>query len=101
MQTSSRARWLILLLSYAAAGVTFSVSNPDIFWNSDIAIYMSEIAGPVAGTAFAIWVLLIGWAFLRYGEFKWWFAIAAPFALWTPMRLLIYVLMYLVYILTR
>ncbi len=89
--------WLFVLASYAAAAITFVISNPLYFWGAPGYGPITHIAPFIGGPAFIVWVCATGWVFLRFGRAGWWVLLGAPFALWTPLRILLYVVSFMLY----
>ena len=90
MDATRRLYWTLLIASYLAATVTFVISNSILFWGSAGYGPITRIAGPIGVPAFLAWVVLTAIILIRYKDERWRVLIGAPFALWTPLRLLFY-----------
>lgn len=97
MKPLDASGWLVVLTSYAAAAITFVISNSLYFWGSAGYGPITHFAGPIGVPAFLVWLCATGWVSLRYGRAGWWVLLGAPFALWTPLRIFLYVVAVMLY----
>lgn len=79
-------------MGYLAAALSFVVSNPDIFWPPAESGPITRVAAYIGVPAFAVWLVTVGLVVRRDGLAAWWVWLCAPFALWTPLRIVAYVL---------
>lgn len=89
--------WTLLVVSIDASHRVLSRRNGyvrdqqfDPLWGSAGYGPITRIAGPIGVPAFLAWVVLTAIILIRYKDERWRVLIGAPFALWTPLRLLFY-----------
>lgn len=83
--------WAVVVSVLVSAAISFIVSNSEYFWSGQDYGRITQISGFVGVPAFIAWMCGSVWLLLKFRHSFRWVLLSAPLALWTPLRLLIFV----------